>query len=339
MTSTPVDGQDIDPRVRAALEGLPTDFANFARTYQDHIRPGLLEKEGERQRLAARSRQFMIYAIVAGVAALGMGAVFQSQAAVAIGLIGAVAVYGFGRWPLDQFAKTSKLLLVEPVAREFGLTYAADCGPQTDVERFRELRLLPSWDRSAFEDRLEGERSGVNFSFFEAHLEEKRTTRSSNGATQTRWVTVFRGQCVRFDFHKRFLGRTLVARDMGLFNALGGLGSEMKRARLESPDFEKAFEVYTTDQVEARFLLTPDVMQRFVDLEAVFHGGKLRCCFDGGELFVAVEGGNLFEPGSMFIPLDNPERMRELLDDFGAIFRLMDDLGPRARSITSQPMT
>jgi len=185
------------------------------------------------------------------------------------------------------------------------------------------MKLVPSWDRDSYEDLLFGERNGVQFEFFEAHLEEKRVTRNSKGQTQSRWVTVFAGQCLRFQFHKTFHGRTLVARDAGLFNRFGG-GSGMKLAKLEDPVFEKAFSVYTTDQVESRYLLTPDLMQRLVDLEEIFRGGNLRCAFRNGEVLIAVEGGDLFEPGGMFTPLDNPERVRELLDDFAAVFHLID---------------
>jgi hypothetical protein len=78
--------------------------------------------------------------------------------------------------------------------------------------------------------------------------------------------------------------------------------------------------------VESRYLLTPDVMQKLVDLEQVFKGGKLKACFDGGEVLITVQGGNLFEPGSMFKPLDSADRVRELLEDFNAVFNIIDEI-------------
>ena len=134
---------------------------------------------------------------------------------------------------------------------------------------------------------------------------------------------LFRGQCLRLQFDKRFYGRTLITRDAGFFNRFGG-GKGMSRASLEDPVFEKIFEVYTTDQVESRYLLTPDLMQDLVDLEKAFHGGRLKACFDGGEMFITLEGGDLFEPGSMFKPLDSVDRVKELLTDFSAIFQIID---------------
>ena len=327
--STPIsdglpDLPPIDPSILTALKGLPSDFDGFARIFQDEIRPALMAREGERLNAAIKAKKSTQLGIAVGVigALTGLLAFKMPQLAMIAGMIG-FGIHGAGRRPLARIGREAKALLVEPVASKLALTFTPEPGPQATINDIRRVGLVSGWDRDNYEDRVTGTRHGTDFEFFEAHLEERRTTRDSNGRTQTRWVTVFRGQCMRFKFHKTFHGRTLVTRDAGIFNRFGG-GKGMQRARLESAKFEKAFEVYTTDQVESRFLLTPDLMQRLVDLETVFHGGGLRCAFEGGEMFIAVEGADLFEPGSMFTPLDNPDRIRELLDDFGALFHLMD---------------
>src|SRR5436189_219873 len=83
------------------------------------------------------------------------------------------------------------------------------------------------------------------------------------------------------------------------------------RRRLEDPVFEKAFEVYGTDQIESRFILTPDFMERLLGLERTFQGKQLRCAFAGGEMFLAVAGKNLLESGSMHRRMDDLGRVRE----------------------------
>ncbi len=322
----------LDPAIIEALAGLPDDFAFFPETYAREIQPALRSREADRVSAARKARQGWLYggALAATGAAVSL-AVFSLPF---MAFVSAMAGYGLSLWfgsDLRAIRKDAKTLMVQPVAERFGLDFVESPGDQATVLDFRRVKLLPDWDRSKFEDKLTGRRGEVDFEFFEAHLEDKRTSTDSNGRTKTRWVTVFRGQCLRFDFHKRFLGETLVLRDAGIFSFLGGARG-MERARLEDPRFEKAFEVYTTDQVESRYLLTPDFMQRLLDLEEAFHGGKLRCAFTGGEMFVAVEGGDLFEPGSMFTPLDNPERIRELLDDFAVVFKLIDSVSAaRAR--------
>ena len=322
---------DIDPLIQLAMRGLPDDFSDFPRVYQDELRPALRAKEEERQIAAKNSVRWTWVGILIAVLGVVFGFfVFRvPQLAIVAGIIG-FAVHGAGRGPLNQIGKRAKSMIINPVTDPFGMTFDPDPGVQDSIVDLRGAGLVPEWDRSSFEDRLTGERSGVAFEFFEAHLQERRRTTDSKGRTRTRWVTVFDGQCLRFKFHKKFLGRTVVLRDAGLFNRFGGRRG-MERVKLESNAFEDAFEVYGTDQVEARFLLTPDLMQRLIELEKVFRGGKLRCAFQNEELLIALEGGDLFEPGSMFTPLDNPERVRELLDDFAAIFNLIDSFAdPKA---------
>jgi len=318
------DQPEIDPAILRAMNGLPQDFSNFARVFQDEIGPALQAREGDRIRAAGKARQSRWVGGLIGVAIAGALFVFTRSP---IGLFfGAIAGFGYAAWgsqDLTALKKEAKVLIVTPVARQFGLSFNPDPGQVNSILRHRELGLVPGWDRSSYEDLVTGRRDGVEFELFEAHLEERRTSTDSKGRTSTHWVTVFRGQCLRFVFEKTFYGRTLVTRDAGFFNRFGG-GKGMQRAILEDPEFEKIFEVYTTDQVEARYLLTPDLMQQLVNMEKTFHGGKLKCCFDTGELYITLQGGDLFEPGNMFSPLDDPERVRELLDDFAAMFHIID---------------
>jgi hypothetical protein len=324
MTETGPD--DLDPMIASALDGLPSDFDGFGHIFQRDIRPALAAREADRVTAAAQAIRGRWEG--GAVAAIGGALAFFAAQAPQLAILAAVAGFAYAVWrgsPLRQIGRDAKSLLVEPVARQLDLGFEEAPGEVASIMDHRRVGLVPSWDRDAYEDRVTGTRNGVNFELFEAHLEERRTTTDSKGRTRTRWVTVFNGQCLRFKFPKTFYGRTLVTRDAGFFNRFGG-GKGMQRARLEDPHFEDLFEVYTTDQVESRYLLTPDLMQKLVDMEGTFRGGRLKCAFDGGEMFITVEGGNLFEPGTMFTPLDNPERVRELLDDFAAVFHVIDQV-------------
>jgi hypothetical protein len=95
---------------------------------------------------------------------------------------------------------------------------------------------------------------------------------------------------------------------------------------LVASEFEKAFEVWGTDQVEARYLLHPVMMERLIALEAGLHGKRIRCAFENGNLLVAVEGGNLFEPGDLFKPLVDPSRARRIVDEIASVVKVMDQV-------------
>jgi len=322
----------IEPKTVAdAMAGLPAEFGFFAERYTSDIAPRLAAREQDRQTAVRHNTYGIVGALVVAAAGAAAGHFFFNElffGLVLSGIVGAM-VYAWGGMGLRKLGRETKLMLVEPVASQFGLGFEIAPPAPSEMMEFRSLGLVPSWDRSKYEDMLTGERSSTPFLFYEAHLEEKRTTTDSKGRTRTTWVTVFRGQCLVAKFHKPFTGVTKVFRDAGMFNAFLKIGQKGERVRLEDPLFEKAFEVFSTDQIEARFILTPDFMERLIHLEKTFKGRKLRCAFSGGEMLVCVEGKNLFEPGSMHRPMTDLARVREILDDFSAVFLLIDSMVER----------
>jgi hypothetical protein len=317
-----------------AMEGLPKDFGFFADHYSTSVQPALAAREDDRVKAVARQRNFSIGGVLLAIAIFaGFGFLMPEDGFIFGGFLGvfaAIGLFAWGSMALNKLGKETKLMLVQPVTAEFGMSYELTPAQPQEIHSFRSLGLVPSWDRSKYEDRITGARNETPFEFFEAHLEEKRTTTDGKGRTRTTWVTVFRGQCLVVKFHKQFNGVTKVFRDKGVFNFLGKLGQgKAQKVKLEDPVFEKAFEVYSTDQIEARFLLTPDFMERLVGLERAFKGKQVRCAFSGGEMYLACEGANLLEVGSMYRRMDDLGRVREMLIDFAAIFLLIDAMSQR----------
>ena len=143
-----------------------------------------------------------------------------------------------------------------------------------------------------------GAHQGLEFTVYEAHIEERRTrTRThSNGrtTTETYWVTVFNGQLLHSPYARKFASTTVIARDKGWFNTKGRFGKTMKPMGLADPEFEKLFEVYTTDQVEGRFLVDPIFMLRLLELEDKYKNRKPTAAFFEQGVFVALHGGTEF---------------------------------------------
>lgn len=315
-----------------AMEGLPKDFAFFADRFRTSIQPALADRENDRVNAVKKQRNFGIIGVILAIAgtAIGFG-LFQEPFGLFLGAIAGFGLYAWGSADINRLGKETKLMLVEPFAHEFQMDYALACPRPADMMTFRSLDLVPGWDREKFEDRLAGSRNDTPFEFFEAHLEEKRTTTDGKGRTRTTWVTVFRGQCLVVKFHKKFSGVTKVYRDAGALNFFKKLSQMGKgeRVKLEDPVFEKAFEVYSTDQVEARYILTPDFMERLLGLERTFQGRQVRCAFANEAMYLVCEGKNLLEPGSMYRSMDDLGRVRDILEDFAAIFLLIDAMSQR----------
>ncbi|MCR9264505.1 MAG: DUF3137 domain-containing protein [Flavobacteriaceae bacterium] len=84
----------------------------------------------------------------------------------------------------------------------------------------------------------------------------------------------FLGMFAIMDFNKKFNGTTIVLPDQ-LEKKVGYLAKTIQQlnlnrdplVNLENPEFEKEFVVYSTDQVEARYILTPSLMERITNLK------------------------------------------------------------------------
>lgn len=295
--------------------------------------PWLCEKEARRKaavsRLVKGSAGAVLAAIVIG-AVLGLTGA-PAPVVIIASVAAAMGITGWAGYPLSQLRKDVKLGLNTRMAAAFGLTYAPEPASPARFDAFVSHGLIANSDRQSFEDHFSGEAHGADFELYEAHLEQRRQTKD-----RTYYVTVFRGVLIRISFPRTVEGVTLVTRDKGLFNGLEAFsrrhlsGRKLERIGLVDLRFDRLFEVYGTDQVMARYLLTPSFMERLLRLEEILAGKNVRCVFDEdlvpesgrGELLIAAETGNKFEPGSLFKPLDDRKRIAKLHEEF----RLIEDI-------------
>lgn len=296
-----------------------TEFAGFDGYFASVVAPYLANREGERRTAVTN---FLILGAV--TAAIAMAMAF-------VGPFGAenfrvAALIGFGGaalaiWLLNRTRTNITHGLLDLIARKLGFSYSGKMSRPDYYARFRDLKLLPGHNREQWEDEVRGVHAGSRFVFCEAHLQKVRSTGKSSSVR-----TVFHGQLFTIDYPKRFLGETILLRDMGPANALFRPGREFSRVGLASPAFEKAFEAWSTDQVEARDLLDPIVLERFQELERLFGGKKLRAAFADGKIYLAIETGDRLNIGTMFRPLHGTDRVETILAEFDAIFDLIDVL-------------
>jgi len=299
-----------------------SDFAEFDTLYTDEIEPNLQAMEQERQQKLKSFWQGVGIALLIAIAA-GVGLFFWvGHPAVAI--IGGLAVVAIGAgisyMPLSEINSTAHDFLMETVVSALNMTYTEKSFTPPEFSTFRSLKLLPWDDRRSFEDLVTGARHNADFFIYEAHLET--VTRDKDG--DETWHTVFRGQLLKIGYPKKFYGKTVVARDAGWFNGMAKPGKEFSKVGMASPRFEKLFEAWSTDQVEARDLLDPVVLERFLELENLFDGKKPRAAFADGALYVAVETGNVLKKGSSFRSIASRDRVADLLKEFAIIYDLID---------------
>lgn len=118
--------------------------------------------------------------------------------------------------------------------------------------------------------------------------------------------------------NKNFVGKTIVAKDIGLLNVCRKF-EQTKRVKLESVDFERKFEVYSDNQIEARYLLTTVMMEYMLKLSKTFPNIQFE--FYDNKVFINIETNkNLFECNNIFISVINYKR---ILKTFNEMFMIL----------------
>jgi hypothetical protein len=291
---------------------------DFEKLFDEVIVPALAPQEAERKRLWARFKQGMMLAIP-GAGAVGAAAAFAAKDVDTFWIIGGIILGVAAFWlylPLQKLSDRCKVEVLERLAEALGMRYQLSPANPPGFQPVCTYRLVPSYDRSSFEDMFSGEHRGLSFDIYEAKLESKNENKKDS------YTTVFAGQIMRIAFPKKFLGVTVVNRDFRRRWKRDGF----ERVGLESLEFERAFEVFGADQVEARYLVHPAFMARLLDLEAGMGGKELRCVFVDGDLIIVVAGHNMFEVVSASRPIPDRELTRKGVEQIRGLFAVMDQV-------------
>ena len=307
-----------DEGVNPFVETEPYEVG-FANHYETYLKPQVHVFEKRRnqavQKFKKNTRRSII--IVAAVVALLYFDIIPwldgaSGAAVVFLVVFSIAI---SRSSLHEYRESVKEKVFPHVLSFLG-EYSFDPKPGSQMNRFEGSQILPDYHVEKSEDRTVGTYKGVNIEFFETILQKPKQT-------------VFHGVVIKLSVKKLFKGHTIVVRDRGL----GGnffkkiFSGSLEKASLEDPRFEDTFEVFTTDQVEARYLLTASFMERLLNLHDVFEGKGVQCSFYEDMLLIMIPSSkNLFEAGSVWQRVDFIDDAKAFLKEMNQIFSVIDIL-------------
>ena len=94
-------------------------------------------------------------------------------------------------------------------------------------------------------------------------MKEKHTSIDSKGNPKTTYSTIFQGVFMIADFNKKLKYYTKVIESSGDFFAK--IFYNRTKVELENPVFEKIFNTYSKNQIEARYILSPAMMERILE--------------------------------------------------------------------------
>lgn len=142
---------------------------------------------------------------------------------------------------------------------------------------------------------------------------------------------IFNGVFIAVLFNKRFNTKTIVlnrkkaggARKVKMNRQGKMMGAD--RVKLENVEFDKQFLVVAEDQIEARYKLTPALMERMLDYKRKLNT-DVSFSFVNNYLYVAINSTlNLFEP-HLFKPLTDKDFVARNLVYFDLLTCVVEDL-------------
>ncbi|MBR1825261.1 MAG: DUF3137 domain-containing protein [Alphaproteobacteria bacterium] len=221
--------------------------------------------------------------------------------------------------PVYVYKKKVKPQIMPDFANFFG-TFSYIFEGKIDDAVLQTSDLFAKYDRSLGDDYFTGVYDGVGISIGEEKLLTVRYDSQNKEFTRK----VFGGICILFEMNKNFKGRTVVLKDKGTIGNAFTKIQGLQTVRLEDSLFEKYFEVYSDDQIEARYLLTTAFMERMLKLRDLYDGNSIQFCFYRNKLLLAIPTRqDMFEANSFFRSNLNKKRIDLVFEQFFTVFSIV----------------
>ncbi|WP_373072849.1 DUF3137 domain-containing protein [Sulfurimonas sp.] len=302
-----------------------TDF------YYKALYPILQDLEKDRKILRSRIISVgTIYTIVFALLIYTVYGSIKDEDVLTWGIFLYVAIGGFiYKFMIKDYTSEFKEKIISPLidSLEEKLTYHKDL--HISEHLFVRSKLFSSPDRTSGNDLVKGEIKNTKIRFSDFHAEKRH--RNSKGRDS--WSTIFRGLFVVAEFNKNFIGETVVLPDTAqkTFGDLIGNWLQSKNlgrdelVKMDDPEFEKRFVVYSDDQIEARYILSNSIMKKLTTFEKRF-GHPLYISFVRNHIHLAVYyNKDMFEP-SIFSSLLEYKTAMEYVDTLHLATGIIEEL-------------
>jgi hypothetical protein len=297
----------------------------FAPHYEQFIKPEIDRFEHQRIATLKSFGQRSFGALCLLVAAVIMGIVFNVIGnLLLIDQINFIILTAIATWcylPVWRYKGSVKKTIFPPIFKFFGENFHYSPKALIGIDSFESSEILPfytDYNRGILTDSVQGTYKNVTLDIVWAHLKQKHSASIH---------PFFKGLFICLGMNKRFLGKTIVKRDLGLMNWADKPSKELEKVNLEDPRFEEDFEVYSSNQIEARYLLTPSFMERLQGLSNLFGGADVQASFYNQNLLLMIPlKKRYFSAGSIFQPATFTEEIQRILEEMNLIFKIIEEL-------------
>lgn len=184
------------------------------------------------------------------------------------------------------------------------------------------LNIFNKFNSCNCDDYITGVYNGLNLIIADIRL---RYTIGSGKSKTTE--TIFDGVFIECECKKKFKSTTVVRMDEGVAgNFLQINNLNLQNVKLEDTFFEQKFEVYSDDQVEARYLLTTAFMERLLKVQKRLKI-PVTCSFENEKMYIALhDSKNWFDIDLEDYCLTDIRTYQKILLDIVTVLSVLDIL-------------
>lgn len=179
-------------------------------------------------------------------------------------------------------------------------------------------RLFSDYNREYGDESFKGKYKNVDVKMWETELGKE------TGSGKNRSYTVrFKGVLVALEPQRQYKGLTIIKKD----NLIDITPQGLEPVHLEDIEFEKEYNVYSNDQIEARYVLTTAFMERFKNIQLAFRASKIEASISEQGILLAISTNrDLFKVGKLWRPVADYEQFKTMMEEFASILELIDTL-------------
>ena len=137
----------------------------------------------------------------------------------------------------------------------------------------------------------------------------------------------FKGLMIKCELPKNAKGHTLIYEKNLTTNRNIDKSKHklLEQAKFEDIEFDRAYHVFTDDQIEARYILTTGFINRFKKLKKIFNANYLRVEFLDNKMFLIIDTGRDLFNFSPYKKLGKKD-FDKVFEELSIVFLLIDEL-------------
>lgn len=223
-------------------------------------------------------------------------------------IIAAIVFFVKGVYRFLEFRSEYKSSVVKKVVQFINPNYLYDANRHISLNDFRMSNLgSKKVNKAVGDDYVCGKIDKTVFEFSELIAQYEWEDTDHDGKKVMRVENHFNGLFFLADFNKHIQGETFVMPDKAE-RWLGKVGQSLQKSskgqlvKLENPEFEKYFAVFSTNQTEARYILTPTMMEGMVRIRRNI-GANCSFSFIGERVYCGIEFNKALFEASLLKPI------------------------------------